>query len=91
MIDAEPGQRAYRISKSSMSRTFYRELVVKRVTTAQIITKTKLGQELRFWRKNGYEVGSQRFGVYSGLAYFTSKLGEGDHFVEAGCDKGRSW
>lgn len=91
MIDAEPGQRAYRISKSSSTRTFYRELVVKRVTATQIITKTKMGQELRFWRKNGCEVGSRNHGVYSGFAYITLTLGEGDHYVEAGCDLGRTW
>lgn len=88
VIDAEKGQRAYRISTSSPTRTYYRELEVVRVTPKQIIAKTKWGQELRFWRKNGYEVGFADAGF---LAYYTSKLGEGDHYVEAGCDRGRSW
>lgn len=88
MIDAQPGQRAYRISTSSPTRTYYREIEVKRVTAAQIIAKTKQGQELRFWRKDGREVG---MGSATFLAYFSSKLGEGDHYVEAGCDRGRSW
>jgi len=88
MIDATPGQRAYRISTSSPTRTYYRELQVKRVTAAQIICKTKLGQELRFWRKDGREVGMSGANF---LAYYTSKLGDGDHYVEAGCDRGKEW
>lgn len=88
MIDAQPGQRAYRISTSSATRTYYRELEVVRVTPKQIIARTKMRQELRFWRHTGYEVG---MGNANFLAYITLKIGEGDHYVEAGCDKGRTW
>jgi hypothetical protein len=89
MIDATPGQRAYRISTSSPTRTYYRELEVKRVTAAQIIAKTKLGQELRFWRKSGIEVGMTNAGF---LAHFSTALPRsGEKCVEAGCDKGREW
>ena len=88
MIDATPGQRAYRISTSSPTRTYYRELIVVRVTPKQIIAKTKWGQELRFWRKNGYEVGSG----HGHWAYFTSALPRGgDSCHEAGCDRDREW
>lgn len=85
MIDAQPGQRAYRISSSSPIRTFYRELEVVRVTPKQIVARTKMKQEYRFWRHTGREVGEFAMG------YFALKLGEGRHYVEAGCDKGRSW
>lgn len=88
MIDATPGQRAYRISTSSPTRTYFRELIVVRVTPKQIIATTKWGQEIRFWRKDGYEVGSG----HGHWAYFTSALPrDGDNCHEAGCDKGREW
>jgi hypothetical protein len=90
MIDATPGQRAYRISTSSPTRIYYREIEVKRVTKAQIICRTKLGQELRFWRKDGREVA--HLGYASFLAYYSSALPRGgEKCVEAGCDRGKEW
>lgn len=87
MIEAQPGQRAYRISTSSPTRTYYRELVVVRVTPKQIICRTKWGQELRFWRRNGYEVGSG----HGHWAYLSLGPLVGERYVEAGSDRGREW
>jgi hypothetical protein len=58
---------------------------VVRITPKQIIARTKMRQEMRFWRESGREVG-QFCTAYIGL-----KLPEGERYVEAGVDKGRSW
>lgn len=87
MIDAEPGQRAYRYSYSSPTRNYYRELEIVRVTPKQIVAKTKMRQQYRFWRKNGREVGAFCQGY---IALEAPPEGD-DRYVEAGCDKGRSW
>lgn len=85
MIDAKPGQRAYRISLSGSQTTYYREIRVVRVTPKQIVAETKMGQQLRFWRKGGYEVGGFN------MAAFSASLPDHGHVAEAGCDRGRSW
>lgn len=86
MIDAEPGQIAYRIGTSHPGgRIFYREIKVTRVTPKQIIAVTMMKQEIRFWRENGREVGSDYW------YHFSAEKPEGDRFHVAGCDKGRSW
>jgi hypothetical protein len=86
VIDATPGQRAYRFSTPTASgRIFYRELEVVRLTPKQIIGRTKMRQEYRFWRENGREVGEFC------TAHIGLKLPEGERYVEAGCDKGRTW
>ena len=88
MIDVTPGHRAYRISTSSPTRTFYREIEVVRLTPKQIIAKTKWGQELRFWRKDGYEVGSG----HGHWAYYSSTLPrDGENCHEAGGDREKEW
>lgn len=85
MIDAQIGQRAYRISYGGGLTTYYREIRVVRVTKAQILAETKLKQTVRFWRKDGYEVGGFH------LAGFSSSLPTHGTVKEAGCDRGRSW
>jgi hypothetical protein len=86
VIDAKPGQRAYRISPPTPSgRIFYRELEVVRLTPKQIIARTKMRQEYRFWRENGREVGTF---IWAHIAF---KLPAGDRYQEAGVDKDRSW
>lgn len=86
LIDAKPGDRAYRFSPPTVSgRIFYRELEVVRLTPKQIIARTKTRQEYRFWRENGREVGTFLW------AHIGFTLPAEERYQEAGCDKGREW
>jgi hypothetical protein len=86
VIDATVGQLAYRIGTSHPGgRIYYREIKVTRVTPKQIVAKSMTNTEHRFWRENGREVGSNYW------YHFSGEKPEGERFLVAGCDKGRSW
>jgi hypothetical protein len=80
--DAKKGDILYR--HSSAPGNYYRPIKVIRTTPKQIIGRTLTGQELRFWKSDGFEVGSSCFYRISG--------GEpSEHYRLASCDQGREW
>lgn len=84
--DAKRGDILYRLSLRGTSKVrYFRPVKVIRTTAKMIVAKTLTGQELRFWKHNGYEVGSDYFyGLSLGVV-------EGPYSQLASIDKGREW